>query len=50
MKEQKLLREIKSVRDWIISSKEDFIGETRTNALFTIERLSKILKDNGYKK
>jgi len=38
-KEEKLLIEIESVREWIVESKEDFIGETRTNALFIIERI-----------
>ena len=46
--DQKLLSEIQSIIDWLIVSKKDFIGETQTNALFTIERLSKILKDNRY--
>jgi len=47
-KEEKLLIEIESVREWIVESKEDFIGETRTNALFIIERLTKVLRDNEY--
>lgn len=46
MNQNKLKKELESILEWIKSSKEDFVGETRINSLFTIEHIEKILKEN----
>jgi hypothetical protein len=40
-------KEIENVIAWLEASKEEFIGETKTNALFLVEHLKKVLEKDG---
>lgn len=41
--ENKYKNELENVLEWLEVSKEDMVGETSTNVLFTIERIKKVL-------